>query len=144
MRASQRMVRGAGLILFLSLGLEACGGSATSSSDFFIRVQNIDGPPVIVRINGQDQFTMNCQNGKILHPAQNSVPDLPWTVSIVATDGADLFTTTLDGSLSHVISITRNGVVVDGPTPNPGMVPRFPCPSPHFNAPSGQAYPRRL
>ena len=139
MRHSCRAAPSLGLILLLSLILAACGGLATPSTNFFIRVQNIDGPPVVVRINGQDQFAMSCQDGKVVQPAQGGAPDLPWTVSVVATDGTELFNTTMDGSLSHVMSITRYGVVVDGPTPNPGMVPRFPCPSLRFNTPGGQA-----
>ena len=123
-----------------ALLMASCSGSPSESAapvDFYLTVQDLGGPPVKIEINGSVVTTTHCGDSQFhqLRPSQNGVPDLPWTVTVRASDGTEMYSTTLDGSMSHVLQIYRYGAYLDGPTSNPGVPPPGPCPSLYFDTP---------
>src|SRR4051794_31124766 len=120
-------------VVLLVLGCRTLVTSPRTSEPgtFFVNVQNVDGPTAVVKINGSAVGTLTCgeHRGLTLQPNRDGVSDLPWSVTVVGVDGAQLAATDMDGSLSHTMTILHDGVMIDGPTPNPGVVPRYACPT---------------
>jgi hypothetical protein len=117
--------------------IAACAGPAAPTDQppsFFLRVQDINGPPVTIVINGTVVGATYCDDPAVrqYEPGASGVPALPWTVDLRTAAGTVLQSLSLDGSESHILQVLQDRAYLDGPTPNPGMVLRRPCPSLYF------------
>ena len=124
--------------------LAACGCSGASPSPspsaapFSFVVQDIDGPPAQIAVNGKVVGTLTCVVGAIeLTTEQPDMPDLSWVVVATARDGTELGRWTADGTTSYHLFLRRYGPMLEsGPQINPGPGPMLPCPSVIFDTPS--------
>lgn len=130
------------LVGLLCLGAAGCYGASlhptSTPLDFAFSVQNIDGPPVVIMVNGTRVGTTDCadQRGLVLKPGQSGVPPLPWVVALDGRDGTPLESWPIDGSTSYFLFIRRYGPMLEaGPNMNPGPGPMLPCPSLRFDTP---------
>src|SRR5947208_3123304 len=128
------------ILVLGALLMASCSGSpgeSAASAEFYLTVQDLGGPPVTIETNGSVVTTTHCGDSQFhqLRPWSNGVPALPWTVSVRASDGTEMYSTAIDGSLSHILQIYRYGAYLDGPTSNPGVPPPGPCPSLYFDTP---------
>lgn len=100
-------------------------------------VQNLDGPPVALFINGLKLAEIACESPSfVLSGNVPGAPSLPWTVSIKTLDGEKGGDWTVDGGASVVAFVRGTGVMFEqlGDL-NPGRGPQSPCPTLHFESP---------
>jgi len=105
---------------------------------FSFTVQNLDGPPVLVAVNGAEVGRVTCDDLPSLEltAGQPGLPPLPWVVTVSAADGTVLDTWTMDGSADYVAFIRRYGTMLEqASSMNPGPGPMRPCPSMYFDTP---------
>ena len=127
-------------LAFLCIACVACNATpqpTANAADFSLHVQDIDGPPVVITVNGTDAVATTCgdERSLVLRPEQSNLPRLPWVVAVKAMDGTSLESWSLDGSTSYYLLVRRYGPFDPGPTVNPGPGPMLPCPSLYFDTP---------
>jgi hypothetical protein len=119
----------------------ACVSPAQSSSSTFatlvLSVQNIDGPPVSVALNGTVIGTFTCGGAGLTVTRESpDVPELPWSVRVLASDGSELDRQIVSAPNRYAYYIRRYGSMFEaGPAQNPGPGPMLPCPSLYFDTP---------
>lgn len=113
-------------------------GSQATPSGASLHVDDIDGPPVEVRIGGRLVASVPCAGGAWLVPGQDDVPGLPWSLDVRRTGGPHLQHYGL-ASLGHLTLLLRGDTIVlgafaaDGPAPASDACARWtasPGPSP--------------
>ena len=120
-----------GVLLACILSLAACGPAGGTASAFFVKVVNVDGPPVEVDVNGTMVGQRSCQSPDLtLAAGDPSVGGFPWTIDIRHVNGPTLRTVDIgDGSgKPQIILIRGDGVLVGDYPASYGPAPILPCP----------------
>ena len=120
----------------LGFGIISCGSfgaPATTSEPFSLTVNNIDGPPVDVLVNGKIVVHVVCyaQDPNAVAPVlvpTGSLPPTPWTVTVTSRD-ATIGSWNEDGMHGpRTILIRAGGAAVEAAAgSNPGPMPGSTC-----------------
>lgn len=93
----------------------------------FLRVMNIDGPPVDVVINNVRVETLACNTGGRYEPGLGKTPALPWEVALITSAGDELRRFSMTDATGDVGAMILSGGVTLGSSVMGG--PEEPCPT---------------
>jgi hypothetical protein len=102
-----------------------------AKTDFEYQIENIDGPPVRVSVNGVvvGSLLVCSDRGLALTARVPGVPSLPWQITVATLDGKAFGSGSADGTLAKVLFVRRDGVMEQPEPGNPGPGPQLPCPT---------------
>ena len=116
--------------VILALAVTGCGYAFPRPE---LQVQNLDGPPVSIVINGKTIARLVCQfeegeSNLTLDPSDPALPSMPWSLSLIHDDGAEHGSWNIEGLESAQELIVREegaalkspGPVGPAPNSNPG------------------------
>jgi hypothetical protein len=112
-------MRHMGAVALLAALLTGCGASASPSPTgevLAVHIVNVDGPDVDLFIGDHVIATLACGGTAALVPGAESLPGLPWEVTVKSSDGAILGTPSIADPLPQGLLI-RGTSVLTGPWP---------------------------
>ncbi|HEY8177633.1 MAG TPA: hypothetical protein VIH19_03460 [Candidatus Limnocylindria bacterium] len=115
------------LLAAVLVALSACAGTPPR-----LEATNVDGPTVVLIVNGQEAATLECGESQVLLD-DGTLPHQPWTVEVKTTDGSWVYhAVTVDGSTNMGLLVHRGNppTVSSGPLPVHFGPSGQPCPSP--------------
>jgi hypothetical protein len=125
---------GAAAALLLVAGLAGCGQGPTSSpsatSEFWLEIENLDGPHLTVEVNGQTMAQSVCQvesKSPVPHMTPSTSLPLPWTVTLIRADGSVMGSWTESGNDGPRQILIRGDQAGEFPAGLPGGPPAVSC-----------------